>query len=203
MNCLPSFGPHPCPVYLHLPYMGENSIRLAKQPSLVLKSTFLSLSLRVVYNTNRRLNGIVKDFTPTHDLSNIVYIFKCHWGNDQVGQKSQRFHVRQERHVSKKLKKFIFNDDVKPKGKQSSIHQHLLNNPICTENYLDSRFEIIKNKNINKISVFKFEITSKTLYSKFNTLNLYKYILKLCLKIINGLCIIKIVYRNKKKQVYR
>ena len=43
----------------------------------------------------------------------------------------------------KKLKKFIFNDDVKPKGQQSSIHGNLHNNPSCTENYLGSRFEIL------------------------------------------------------------
>ena len=36
--------------------------------------------------------------------------------NDYVGQTSQRFHVKQEQHVTKKLKRFIFNDDVKPKG---------------------------------------------------------------------------------------
>ena len=87
--------------------MGENSIRLAKQASLAIKSTFNSVSLRVVYNTNRPLNGIVKDATPTHDLSNVVYIFKCHCGNDYVGRTSQRFHVRREQHVTKKLKKFI------------------------------------------------------------------------------------------------
>ena len=44
INCLSSFGPHPCPVYLHLPYMGKNSIRLAKQASLVIKSTFLNFA---------------------------------------------------------------------------------------------------------------------------------------------------------------
>ena len=156
MNRLPFFGPHPCPVYLRLPYMGENSIGLAKQASLAIKSTFNSVSLRVVYNTNRPLNGIVKDATPTHDLSNVVYIFKCHCGNDYVGRTSQRFHVRREQHVTKKLKRFIFNDDVKPKGEQSSIHQHLLNNPVCAENYLDNRFEILSRaRNTYHLSVLE------------------------------------------------
>ena len=96
--------------------MGKNSIRLAKQASLAIKSTFLNVSLRVVYNTNRLLNRIVKDATPTYDLSNVVYIFKCHCKNDYVGRTSQRYHVRREQHIIKKLQKFIFNDDVKPKG---------------------------------------------------------------------------------------
>ena len=119
--------------------MGENSIRLAKQASLAIKSTFNSVSPCVVYNTNRPLNVIVKDATPTQDLSNVVCIFKCHCGNNYVGQTSQHVHVRQEQHVTKKLKKISFNDDVKSKGEQSSINELLLNNPICAENYLGSR----------------------------------------------------------------
>ena len=156
MNCLPSFGPHPCPVYLRLPYIGENSIGLAKQASLAIKSTFNSVSSCVVYNTNRPLNWIVKDATPTHDLNNVVCIFKCHCGNCYIGWTSQRFHVRQEQHVTKKLKKFIYNDDVKPKGEKSSIYEHLLNNPICAENYLDSTFEILSRaRNTYHLSVLE------------------------------------------------
>ena len=54
--------------------------------------------------------------------SNVVYVFSCHCKNDYVGHTAQRFHVRQEQHVTEKLKKFIFNGEVKPKGDQSSIH---------------------------------------------------------------------------------
>ena len=101
MNSLPIFGPHPCPVYLRLPYMGVNSVRLARQ---AIKSSYNNVSLRVVYKTNRPLNGIVKYVTPPHELSNVVYVFSCHCGNDYVGRTSQRFHVRREQHVTKKLK---------------------------------------------------------------------------------------------------
>ena len=128
--------------------MGENSIRIDKQASLAIKTNFNSVSLRVLYNTNRPINGIVKDATPTHDLSNVVYIFKCHCGNDYVGRVSQRFHVTREQHVGKKLKRFIFNGDVKSKGEQSSIHEHLLNNPVCAEKYLDSRLKILSRAKI-------------------------------------------------------
>ena len=48
--------------------------------------------------------------------SNVVYVFSCHCKNDYVGHTAQRFHVRQEQHVTEKLKKFIFNGEVKPKG---------------------------------------------------------------------------------------
>ena len=96
-----------------------------------------------MYNTNRPLNGILKDATPTYDLIYVAYIFKCHCENDHVGRTSQHFHVRREQHIRNKLKKLISNDDVKPKGKQSLIHEHLLKNPIYAEKYLDSRFEIL------------------------------------------------------------
>ena len=156
MNSLPIFGPHPCPVYLRLPYMGVNSVRLARQASQAIKSSFNSVLLRVVFNTNRPLNGIVKDATPPHELSNVVYVFSCHCGNDYVGRTSQRFHVRREQHVTKKLKKFIFNDEAKPKGDQSSIHEHLLNNPVCAKNYMDSRFKIVSRaRNTYHLSVLE------------------------------------------------
>ena len=64
MDSLSIFDPHPCQVYLRLPYMGVNYVRLAKQASQAIKSSYNSVSLRVVYNTNRPLNGIVKDATP-------------------------------------------------------------------------------------------------------------------------------------------
>ena len=60
-----------------------------------------------MYNTNRPLNGTVKDATPTHDISNVEYISKWHCGNDYVDRTSQRFHVRREQHVTKKLNKSI------------------------------------------------------------------------------------------------
>ena len=143
INSLPIFGPHSCSVYIRLPCIWVNSIRLARQVLQSIMSSFNSVSLCGVYNTNRSFNGIVKDATPTHDLNNLVYVFICHCGNNYVGRTSQRFHVRWEQHITKKLKKFNFNDEVLPKGDQSSIHEYLLNNQSCAENYMDSRFKIL------------------------------------------------------------
>ena len=94
-------------------------------------------------NTNRSLNGIVKDATAPHELSNVVYVFSCHCRNDCVGRTSQQFHVKREQHVTKKANVFIFNGEAKPKGDQLSIHEHLLNNPSSAENYMDSKFKIL------------------------------------------------------------
>ena len=97
INRLPSFS------LLYLSYMSENSIRLAKQASLAKKISFNSVSLRVVYNTNRPPNRIVKHATPTHILSDVVYILNCHCGDDYVDRTSQCFHVRRVQHVMKNL----------------------------------------------------------------------------------------------------
>ena len=102
MNRLPSFGPHPCPVYLRLPYMDESLIRLATQASLASLSNFKCVSLHDVYNTNLLLNRVGKDATSTHKSSNVVYVDKFNCGNDYVGRMSQRFHFRREQHVTKK-----------------------------------------------------------------------------------------------------
>ena len=83
--------------------MGVSSTRLAKQSSKAIKTSFNIGLLRVVYNTNRPLNGIVKDAKPPRELSNVVYVFICHCGNEYVGRTSQRFHVRREQYVPKKL----------------------------------------------------------------------------------------------------
>ena len=73
-NRLPSFGPHPCQVYLRLPYMDENLIRLAKQASLASLFNFKCVSLHAVYNTNLPFNRVEKDVTSTHELSNVIYV---------------------------------------------------------------------------------------------------------------------------------
>ena len=66
--------------------MGVTSIRLAKQASQAIKSSFNSVSLGVVYNSDRPRYVIVKDDTPSYELSNVVYVFSCHCGNDYVGR---------------------------------------------------------------------------------------------------------------------
>ena len=88
--------------------------------------------------------------------------------------------MRRELHVTKKLNRFIFNDDVKQKGEQSLILEHLLNNPSCAENYPDSRFEILSRaRNSYHLSVLEslFIRTRKWKQCKqrdFYNLKLYK-----------------------------
>ena len=49
----------------------------------------------------------------------------------------------------KKAKRLIFNSDLEPKDKNQFIHEHLLNNPSCDANYLDSSFVILSKARIS------------------------------------------------------
>ena len=37
----------------------------------------------------------------------------------------------------------MFDGELRLKGEQSFIHEHVLNNPNCAKNYNDSRFKIL------------------------------------------------------------
>ena len=99
-----------------------------------------------------------------------------------MGRTSQRFHVRLDRHVTKNLKKFIFDGKTRPKGENSFVQEHLLNNPNCAENYNDSRFKLISRvRNAYHLCILK-SLFIKTLEPKLfkqrdhdvYNLNLYK-----------------------------
>ena len=55
-----------------------------------------------MYNTNRPVTGMMKDGTPSHELSNIVYVNNFHCENDYICRTSQLFHDTRDQHVTKK-----------------------------------------------------------------------------------------------------
>ena len=46
---------------------------------------------------------IEKDALPTHDISNLVYMFKSHRENGYIRRISQRFDVRRDGHIKESL----------------------------------------------------------------------------------------------------
>ena len=143
-TALKMIGPQKCPVYLKLPYLGNISERFSKKISEEISQVFSSVHLRTVLYTDRPLNGIYKDVSPTHEKSNIIYKFSCHCGSDYVGKTSQRFHVRIDQHVPKVLNKWFNGRSEKPTKKYfSAIEQHLLDNPECVKNYKKDNFSVL------------------------------------------------------------
>ena len=138
------FGPDRCPVYLHLPYIGDVSTRFEDQTRSSVENTFHSVRLRVVYQTRRPLNGVAKDVTPITDLNNVIYKFKCHCEGEYIGRTTRRFHIRRDQHVSRSIRQWSADvTKIPPSGDSTAIGEHLISNPECAKHFHDGQFKVI------------------------------------------------------------
>ena len=148
LNSKPLHTVEKCPVYLHIPWIGNVSMKLEMQIRSVVKRCFFSVESRVIFNTRQLLPGIKKDVLPSHHHSNVIYQFVCTaCDNRYVGRTSQRLEERIKQHVSR----FIANPPASHnrqslsrscKGNtrpqqfhESAIGQHLLDNAQCALHY--------------------------------------------------------------------
>ena len=83
-----------CPVYLHIPWIGNVSMKFEKQITSAVKRYFFSVEPRVIFNTRQLLSAIKKDVLPSHHHSNAIYQFVCHCDSRYVGRTSQRLEER-------------------------------------------------------------------------------------------------------------
>ena len=139
------YGPQRCPVYIRLPYIGPVSTRFENQLKDGVSKTFGSLHLRVVFKTRSLNHRLPKDVSPTSELNNIIYYFKCHCDSEYVGRTSQRFHLRRDQHVPNNIRKWMQDlDSRKPSANYfTAIGDHLLSNEECAKNYRDDMFSIL------------------------------------------------------------
>ena len=148
-------GPKKCPVYLHLPWLGNVSLRYEMQIKTAVKRCYFAVEPCIVYTTRQLLPAAKKDVLPAFHQSNIVYQFLCHYDSRYVGRTSQRLQQRIKQHVPKTiLQKHISRDrstlalSCKPirsfitETSFSSIG-HLLQNPTCAHKYNDNKFSIL------------------------------------------------------------
>ena len=155
--CIPTqFGPKKCPVYLHLPWLGNVSLRNEMQIKTAVKRCYLAVEPWIVYTTRQLLPAAKKDVLPAFHQSNIVYQFLCHCDNRFVDRMSQRLQQRIKQHVPKTiLQKHISQDrstlarsckpmrSFKAETFFSATGQHLLQNPTCAHEYNDNKFSIL------------------------------------------------------------
>ena len=96
--------------------------------------------------------GQVKDRTPTHQLSNVIYKFSCTCGSVYVGRTSQRLHIRMDQHVPKSFREFMRGNKTKTSQRKSkktswksltSIGKHLEGKPDCAKNYELDHFSVL------------------------------------------------------------
>ena len=88
------FGPKKCPVYLHLPLLGNVSMRYEMKIKTAVKRCYFAIIPRTVYTTRQLLPAAQKDVLPASHHSNIVYQFLCHCYCRYVDHTAQKLQQR-------------------------------------------------------------------------------------------------------------
>ena len=78
-----------CPVYLHIPWLGNVLMKFEKQITSAVKCCFFSVKPCVIFNTRQLLPATKKDMLPSHHHSNVIYQFVCHCNSWYIGHTSQ------------------------------------------------------------------------------------------------------------------
>jgi len=92
-----------CPVYLHIPWIGNISIKFEKHITSAVKHCFFSVESRVVFTTRQLLPATKKHVLPSHHQNSIIYQFVCHCDSRYVGRTSQRLEERIKQHIPKSI----------------------------------------------------------------------------------------------------
>ena len=153
-NKSPKIGPQLDAIPLKLPFLGEKSYTMEKHIKSSVRQCYNSASARIIFSSKPNFTPANKDPIPLFNKSFVVYHFRCHCGNDYIGQTARRFVVRLNEHVPKCVRTFLANPigayrndkQLVNAAKKSSIAKHLLNNhKECGKHYEDSMFKIIRN----------------------------------------------------------
>ena len=144
-----------CPVYLHIPWVGNVSMKFEKQITFAVKRCFFPAEPRLIFNTRHLLPAIKKDVLPSHHHSNVVYQFVCHSDSRYVGRTSQRLGEQIKQHVPRSianppashnrqsLSRSCKANTRLQQFQESSIGQHLLDNAQCALHYSNKKFSIL------------------------------------------------------------
>ena len=155
LNSNPVHTVEKCPVYLHIPWIGNVSMKFKKQITSAVKRCFFSIKPRVIFNTRQLLPAIKKDVLPSHHHSNIIYQFVCHCDSRYVGCTSERLEERIKQHVSRSIVNppALLNrqslscsckaNTCPQQFHESSIGQHLLDNAQSALHYSNEKFSIL------------------------------------------------------------
>ena len=66
-----------CPVYLHLPWLGNISTKFKKQITTAIQRCYFAVETCVVSTTRTLLPATKKHVLPAHDHNNVIYPFVC------------------------------------------------------------------------------------------------------------------------------
>ena len=103
LNSNPVHTVEKCPVYLHIPWIGNVSVKFEKQITSAVKRCFFSVEPRFIFNTQQLLPATKKDVLPSHHHSNVIYQFLCHCDSRYVGRTFQRLKERIKQHIPRSI----------------------------------------------------------------------------------------------------
>ena len=136
----------PTLVYLTLPWKGtRTSTHFERKIKAHVSEAFPHCKAVVSFSSKAMFRGTIKDRNPTHQCSNLIYLFKCRCDKQYVGKTIQRLETRIGQHIPAwltKPKTSTNDDDEQPKV-TSAIGEHLLNNTKCLDKYDRSMFSIV------------------------------------------------------------
>jgi len=143
-----------CPVYLHIPWIGNISTKFEKQNTSAVKRCFFSVEPRVVFTTRQLLPATKKDVLPPHHQNNVIYQFVCHCDSRYVGRTSQHLEERIKQHIPKSIANSPTphirqslprpgKDTSRRQFHESAIGQHLLDNAQCALHYNKDKFSVL------------------------------------------------------------
>ena len=148
-------GPKKYPVHLHLPWLGNVSMRYEMQIKTAVKRCYFAVEPCIVYTTKQLLPAAKKDVLSASQQSNIVYQFLCHCDSRYVSRASQILQQRIKQHVPKIILQGHISENrstldrsckpirsLKAKISFSAIGQYLFQNPTCARGCNDHKFFI-------------------------------------------------------------
>lgn len=135
--------PSKCPVYLRLPYIGKISDCYRGKITETITRCYFAVNPRVIFTSRPMIPSSTKDTLPSHQRSNLIYLFKCSCDSTYVGRTNQRLSDRIRQHVPRKVQS-ILGSNMKTKDlPPSAIANHLLQNPECGRKFKSEMFTII------------------------------------------------------------
>ena len=103
-NQLCQHGPKKCPVYLHLPWLGNVSNKFEKQITTAIQHCYFAVETRVVFTTRSLLSATKKNVLPANHHNNIIYQFVCRCNSQYIGHTSQRLQEHIKQHVPRSIR---------------------------------------------------------------------------------------------------
>ena len=140
---------------LHIPWIGNVSIKFKKQITSAMKRCLFSVEPCVIFNTRQLLPATKKDVLSSHHHSNVIYQFVCHCDSQYVGRTPQRLKEQIKQHVPKSIANPPASHNhqslsrsckanIRPQQfHKSFIGQHLLDNAQCALHYNNKKFSIL------------------------------------------------------------